>query len=69
MADHSDKFFKVQRYYDENHWNAESVGLAVEHNWITPREYEDITGEQYEVNENRELTATEFIDILIGGES
>lgn len=49
---HSKNFEKVKRFYDKGLWSKERVYDAVtnpEGNaWITPEEYEEITGEKYE---------------------
>lgn len=42
------KFEMVKDYYDRGLWSIERVGLAVEKGWITPEEYELITGQPYE---------------------
>ena len=47
--DHSPKFNLVKRYYDRGLWNAQRVAQAVVHGWITPAEYEEITGVPYPV--------------------
>lgn len=44
----SPKFNKVKSYYDRGLWNKAMVANAVIKNWITPAEYEIITGEPYE---------------------
>ena len=43
----SKKYNKVKTYYDENLWSKRQVHDAVEHGWITPEEYQEITGEIY----------------------
>lgn len=43
----SKNFEKVKYYYDHGNWNIERVHNAVG-KWITPEEYEIITGEKYE---------------------
>jgi len=45
---HSKQFEKIKRYYDEEFWNDVRVRNAVVKGWITPEEYEGITGEPYE---------------------
>ena len=52
---HSPKFETVKHYYDlyvesdgKRGWSLEKVHNAVVKNWITPEEYEEITGEPYE---------------------
>jgi hypothetical protein len=48
MKTMSPKFNKVKSYYDRGLWNKTMVANAVTKNWITPAEYEIITGERYE---------------------
>jgi len=48
---HSKKFKKVKDYYDRGLWSISRVRDAVEHEWITPEEFEEITGEVYEETE------------------
>lgn len=43
----SANFNKVKNYYDHGLWSIERVRKAVG-KWITPEEYELITGEPYE---------------------
>jgi uncharacterized XkdX family phage protein len=45
--EHSAKFDKVKGYYDRGLWNNARVANAVVKEWITPAEYEEITGEPY----------------------
>lgn len=45
--EHSPKFEKVKNYYDSGLWNKKMVKNAVVKAWITPEEYEEITGEVY----------------------
>ena len=45
---HSPKFELVKRYYDSGLWGKAAVRNAVVKGWITPAEYELITGEPYE---------------------
>jgi hypothetical protein len=68
MASKSEQFDKIKRYYDNGYWSAQAVGQAVEHDWILPAEYEEIVGESYVENTERELTPAEFVNILIGGD-
>jgi len=42
----SANFNKVKNYYDKGQWSIERVHKAVG-KWITPEEYELITGEPY----------------------
>ena len=44
---HSKNFEKVKNYYDKGLWDKNRVHNAVG-KWITPEEYEEITGEPYE---------------------
>ena len=46
VTEHSPNFEKVKNYYDEGLWSIERVYNAVG-KWITPEEYEEITGEPY----------------------
>lgn len=68
MASKSEQYDKIKKYYDNKFWSAKAVGQAVEHDWITAQEYEEIVGEPYVEDEDRELTAVEFVNILIGGD-
>ena len=50
---HSKNFNKVLKYYNtfyngERMWNEEKVANAVVKGWITPAEFEEITGSPYE---------------------
>ena len=45
---HSPKFDKVKNYYDKGLWTKKMVHDAVVKGWITPAEFEEITGEPYE---------------------
>ena len=47
MNEHSQKFELVKSYYDSGLWNKKAVRNAVKKGWITPEEYEEITGEVY----------------------
>ena len=46
---HSKKYQIVKDYYDNGMWSKKKVRNAVVKEWITPEEYEEITGEPYEV--------------------
>lgn len=46
--DHSKNFNKVKQYYDNRLWGIERVREAVVKNWITPEEFKEITGEDYQ---------------------
>lgn len=69
MSDHSSNFEKVKRYYNNKYWRPSAIADAVECGWITAEEYAEITGETYVPDEERELSAAEFVNILIGGET
>jgi len=43
------KFNKVKSYYEKGLWDISRVRNAVIKEWITPEQYETITGEKYEV--------------------
>lgn len=45
---HSPKFQKVKNYYDKGLWDIVRVHNAVIKEWITPEEFEEITGQPYE---------------------
>jgi len=45
--EHSKNFEKVKNYYDSGVWDIHRVYNAVGR-WITPEEYEEITGKPYE---------------------
>lgn len=47
MNEHSKKFPDVKSYYDLNIWRSTTVKKAVKKGWITPAEYEEISGESY----------------------
>lgn len=42
----------VKKNYDNGFWSINKVMDAVVRGWITSEEYEEITGEYYEVNKN-----------------
>ena len=44
----SSKFEKVKSYYERGLWDIFRVRNAVVKNWITPAEFEEITGTVYE---------------------
>ena len=46
-VEHSKNFDKVKTYYDNGIWDKTRVYNAVGR-WITPDEYEEITGEVYD---------------------
>lgn len=47
--EHSKNYEKVKRYYDNGLWTKNMVANAVKKGWITAEEYQEITGEPYEV--------------------
>jgi hypothetical protein len=55
---HSKNFYKVQNYYNRGVWNEARVRNAVtnpaSNPWITPEEYEEITGQPYAENNEEE---------------
>lgn len=48
--DHSIHYEKVKNYYEKGLWGITAVRNAVEKNWITIEEYEEIVGESYGAN-------------------
>jgi hypothetical protein len=44
----SNKYDIVKRYYDDGFWSIKKVRNAVKMGWITPEEFREITGEDYE---------------------
>ena len=49
-TEHSPKYEKVKNYYDKGLWTVGMVRNAVIKGWITPEEFEEITGEPYDNN-------------------
>ena len=47
MAEHSNKYKIVLKYYKTNLWTIKMVRNAVIKNWITEIEFKEITGEEY----------------------
>ena len=47
----SPKFEKVKSYYERGLWNLKMVRNAVIAGWITAEEFEEITGQPYEIPE------------------
>ncbi len=45
---HSKNYNKVKDYYDKGYWSIEKVYNAVVKGWITPEEYKEITGYDYD---------------------
>lgn len=46
-TEHSPNYNKVKNYYDKSLWSIDRVYNAVVKGWITPEEYEEITGQPY----------------------
>jgi len=46
---HSKNYEKVKKYYEKGSWSISSVRNAVVKGWITAEEFEEITGQPYEV--------------------
>lgn len=44
---HSPKYNKVKKYYDDGRWTIKMVRDAVVKGWITEEEFEEITGQIY----------------------
>lgn len=42
------KYDKVKYYYDNGYWSIQRVRDAVVKGWITPEQFEKITGKPYE---------------------
>lgn len=57
MAKHSKKFNDVRSYYKYHMWKKRQVVNAVKQGWITEYEYEEITGESYPVQKEKEVAA------------
>lgn len=49
MAEHSKKYERVKYWYDNGFWGIARARNAVRMGWITPEEFKDITGYEYEV--------------------
>lgn len=47
----SKKYKKVKDYYDKGYWDIRKVYDAVTHGWITAEEYKEITGLDFDSNE------------------
>lgn len=47
-TEHSSNYEKVKYYYDKGLWSIDRVHNAVIKGWITPEEFEEITGQHYE---------------------
>lgn len=48
------KYDKVKHYYDKGYWSINMVRNAVVKGWITPEQYETITGAEYEEESGNE---------------
>lgn len=48
MAEHSKKFEKLKKWYEDGSWTKKMLHDAVGKEWITAEEYEEITGEPYD---------------------
>lgn len=46
--EHSKNYSKVKKFYRNKLWSVTRVRNAVIKNWITPEEFKEITGEDYE---------------------
>ena len=46
---HSPNFLLVKGYYDTGMWRKKAVRNAVVRGWITAEEFEEITGEVYQL--------------------
>ena len=44
---HSPNYEKVKNYYNKGLWSIDRVRNAVVKGWITPEEFEEITGQPY----------------------
>ncbi len=44
---HSEKYYKVKKYFDRGLWNESRVADAVKKGWITAEEFEEITETPY----------------------
>lgn len=44
----SEKYEKVKDYFDRGLWGMARVQNAVKKHWITPMEFEEITGQVYQ---------------------
>lgn len=42
------RYDKVKYYYDNGYWSIQRVRDAVVKGWITPEQFEEITGKPYE---------------------
>lgn len=45
------KYEKVKSFYENGLWGINRVHDAVEKNWITEEQYQEITGEEYATEE------------------
>lgn len=46
--EHGKNYEKVKRYYSMGVWTKKMVYNAVAKGWITPADYKELTGEDYE---------------------
>lgn len=46
-VEHSKKFEKVKKFFDEGFWTAKMCHNAVDKEWITEAEYTEITGLEF----------------------
>lgn len=49
MNEHSERFWEIKEWYDTGKWKKKAVRNAVARGWITAEEYEEITGEVYDI--------------------
>lgn len=66
--EHSEKFELVKGYYEAGQWSKKAVWNVTAKQWITPAEYEEITGEPFdpadiEANENDFQNALEELGV------
>lgn len=47
------KFQKVKEFYDKGLWNISRVNDAVEKEWITAKQFTEITGKQHETESEK----------------
>ena len=62
--EHSKKYNLVKEYYDNGAWSINRVHMAVEKQWITAKEYEEITGEVYVPDEDGEANIQDYQQAL-----
>lgn len=49
MNEYSERFWDIKEWYDTGKWKKKAVRNAVARGWITADEYEEITGEVYDI--------------------